>query len=288
MDHYTLNKDYEYCRNIIKQHSKSFYYAFKELPVDDANAVYAVYAFCRMADDIVDESESAAMSISGLNQLKKDLSDFANGYEINHPMWRALRDVHSRYTLDLEMFNWQISGQEHDIMFKQPETLEDLKWYSTQVAGSVGRMLLPILSDNNSEQLKRDAEQLGVAMQITNILRDIGEDYSYHRRIYIPVEIMEKYGCIKAIEERQSEPAFIEMWEYLAGYAEGIYDNFYSSINLYKKEGQLPLLLSAMVYRAILDEVRANNYNCLTDRNKVSTARKLMIRHQAMNYLTGL
>ncbi|KAA1039593.1 phytoene/squalene synthase family protein [Macrococcus equipercicus] len=288
MDRNKLNKDYEYCQKVIKQHSKSFYYAFKELPAEDANAVYAVYAFCRFADDVVDEAESIEQSISGLNRLKEDLKRFAAGAEINHPMWRALRDVHTRYSLDLEMFTWQLAGQEQDINFRQPDTLADLIDYSVKVAGSVGRMLLPILARHPNEAMKKEAEQLGVAMQITNILRDVGEDYREHQRIYIPVEVVEKYGCARAIEEGKANSAFIEMWEYLACYAEDIYDKFYHSIKYYNKEGQLPLLLSAMVYRAILDEVRANQYDCLTCRNKVSLANKLMIRNRAVTYLSGL
>ncbi len=285
MDRNRLRKDYEYCQNLIKKHSKSFYYAFKELPKYDADAVYAVYAFCRMVDDIVDEAHNQEESSAHLAAFKKELDDFSAGQDINHPMWRALRDVHNRYELDLTMFYWQIAGQEQDIDFTQPKTLEDLRHYSVRVAGSVGRMLLPILSEHCSEAMKQNAEELGVAMQITNILRDIGEDHQHHQRIYIPVEVIEQYGCIQAIEDRQVNAEFIAMWEYLAQYAEKIYDQFYESISYYKKEAQLPLLLSAMVYRGIIDEVRAHNYDCLTRRNKVSSTKKLMLRQQAKQYL---
>ncbi|MFC6293416.1 phytoene synthase [Macrococcus epidermidis] len=280
--------DYKYCREIIKRHSKSFYYAFKQLPEDDANAVYAIYTFCRMADDIVDRTASVDYRKAVLDTFNSKLLQFEEGILIDEPMWRALKDVHQRYPLDLTAFKMQITGQQMDLMYTQPETIKDIERYSLYVAGSVGRMLLPILSTNVTLEMKENAEKLGIAMQITNILRDIGEDFKRYQRVYIPKQIMNKFNYTnQQLASFEINSDFINMWEYLAEYAETLYDEFLHYINQYHIHARLPLLLSMLVYKEILNEVRRNNYDCLTKRNHVSTLDKYRIHQEAIVYLKG-
>lgn len=281
-----IYKDYKYCREIIKRHSKSFYYAFKHLPEDDANAVYAIYVFCRIADDIVDQRDSVEHKKSKLDTFSKQLLKFEEGILIDEPMWRALKDVYERYPLDLSAFKMQIIGQNMDLIYTQPETMKDIERYSLYVAGSVGRMLLPILSTDANLEMKKNAEKLGIAMQITNILRDIGEDFTQHQRIYIPKEIMNKFNyTYQQLASFEINADFIKMWEHLAEYAETLYDEFYQYIDQYHMHARLPLLLSMLVYKEILNEVRRNKYDCLTKRNHVSLIDKYRIQQEAMSYL---
>lgn len=282
----TIDKDYQYCEVVIKQHSKSFYYGFKQLPENDAKAVYAVYAFCRMADDMVDQKGSVQYRKAELDRLSNQFTQFEQGLIIDQPMWRALADVRYRYPLEISAFKMQLAGQQMDLVYTQPETMADLERYSKYVAGSVGRMLLPILSEDVTLELKQNAEKLGVAMQITNILRDIGEDFKVHQRIYLPAQIMRQWNYTQHdLESHEINTAFVGMWETLAQYAERLYDEFCHSITHYKQEARMPLLLSMLVYKEILNEIRRNDYDCFTKRNHVSLLDKYRLKKEAISYL---
>ncbi|WP_225743550.1 phytoene/squalene synthase family protein [Marinilactibacillus sp. Marseille-P9653] len=274
----SLEKDYDYCEEIIKEHSKSFYFAFSRLPEEKAKAVYAIYAFCRQADDSIDEADSSKEQQKALLSIKKMLEQFEKGEDSDHPVWRALRDVFNRFDMSLKPFYDQLEGQTMDYNFKQPETLTDLEKYSYFVAGSVGLMLLPILATNHHQELKETAISLGVAMQITNILRDIGEDQKEINRIYLPVELMKEAGyTYDDLKSQVINPSFISMWETLASRSETLYKIVKQDLNKFDSDSQLPVLLSANVYAEILATVRKNGYDCFNQRNKTSFIRKLSI-----------
>lgn len=271
MQQTTLQDDYRYCQKIIQQHSKSFYYAFSQLPKPKAEAVYAIYAFCRSVDDAVDTVPDHSQQIARLDQLEMELDLFRTEKEVDHPMWRALRDVFQRYDMNIDPFYDQIKGQRMDIDFTAPETLTDLEYYSAFVAGSVGLMLLPVIASETTADLKQNALSLGIAMQLTNILRDIGEDLKEINRIYLPKQLMaeEKY-TEQALRNEEISPAFLAVWETLAQRAENLYDCFEDSIHHFDSESRLPVLTAANVYRGILDAVRSSGYQCFTKRQAVS------------------
>lgn len=269
-------EDFDYCENIIKEHSKSFYAAFSTLPKQKAMSVYAVYAFCRRADDIVDESSDRER----LYRLKEDLERFEQGQEKNHPVWRALRVVFDAYEMDIAPFYDMITGQERDLDFSQPQTQAELEDYSYYVAGSVGLMLLPLLTDNPSAY-QDQAIALGVAMQITNILRDVGEDLEKNR-IYLPYEVMTQHGySLDMLKKKTINERFISLWEYEAGIAEKYYEQSLHLVYNINKDAKKPLLLSLLFYKEILNAVRLNDYQCFEQRNVVSKRRKLELLKEA-------
>lgn len=266
-----IEADFAYCETIIKKHSTSFYYAFSQLPIDKANAVYAIYAFCRIADDCADSNQLQADKLEALERLKSELDLFHAQEEIDHPLWRALRHVFNQYDMDISPFYDQLTGQWMDVSFSIPKTMGDLERYSYHVAGSVGLMLLPVLATKSASVLHSPAIDLGIAMQITNILRDIGEDFYSKQRIYLPEAEMERYNY--TVEELQASTInenFISLWEMLANHAESLYEQFFNSIDLFDADSRLPLSLSVGVYRGILDAVRSNHYDCFSKRNFVS------------------
>ena len=266
-----VKNDYRYCEEIIKEHSKSFYYAFKGLPEEKANAVFAIYAFCRRADDCVDNNDTESSRLQALTQLEIELRLFEENEELNHPMWRALRDVFNRYNMDIRPFYQQLKGQRMDIHFQTPRSLEELERYSYYVAGTVGVMLLPVLAKDTSLSLKEQAINLGIAMQITNILRDIGEDYQLKNRVYIPLDLMNAEGYrVADIHHASNNGPFIKIWESLAQRAEELYDRFDSSVNSFDEDSRFQVMLSARIYRGILQAVRNNHYDCFHTRNFVS------------------
>jgi phytoene synthase len=273
-----LKKDYAYCEKVIKASSKSFYTAFSKLPKDKAKAVYAIYAFCRQADDTVDANEPLALKKENLAILEAELKEFEKGKTPNHPMWRALRDVFNRYAMTTSPFFDQLEGQKRDLDFQEITDLAALKDYSYYVAGSVGLMLLPILATKSgiTESLKESAVSLGVAMQITNILRDVGEDYRENKRVYLPTELLDRHQVDLAQNvEKGPDNNFIALWEELAEESSRGYEAFENSITLYDSDCRFPVLVSSKLYSGIMDSVRKNNYDCLSKRNYVPEARMM-------------
>ncbi|WP_339174758.1 phytoene/squalene synthase family protein [Solibacillus sp. FSL R5-0691] len=274
-----LNEDLLYCENIIKKHSKSFYFAFSGLPAEKRYAVYAIYAFCRLADDSVDENPIAAVKSAAINQLRHELDLFSRHEERDHPLWRALRHVFNTFEMDIQPFYDQLTGQEMDIDFSSPKTLQQLEEYSYYVAGSVGLMLLPIIATESHQHLKKTAVDLGIAMQITNILRDIGEDFHEKNRIYLPEMERLRFGYgEEKLNQYLIDESFINLWEHLAVRAETLYDIFSNHLMNYDDDSKAPLMTAATVYREILNVVRENQYDCLTKRNFVAKERLEQMR----------
>lgn len=272
--------DFFYCERVIKKHSKSFYAAFSTLPKEEAMSVYAVYAFCRKADDLVDEDADA----KGLEELRHQLQLFEKREEVDHPIWRALRVVFDSFKMDIDPFYDMISGQEKDLSFQQPNTQAELEEYSYYVAGTVGLMLLPLLTPN-PQDLREEALALGTAMQITNILRDVGEDLD-NDRVYLPKEVMKKHGYTQSmLENKELNQSFIDLWEYEANEAEKHYEQAMYLIKKVNKEAKKPLLLSLLFYKEILEAVRLNNYDCFTQRSVVGKRRKLQLLMQSEDFL---
>lgn len=285
-----LEQDYAYCEGIIKKSSKSFYTAFSKLPEEKAKAVYAIYAFCRRADDTVDAQAPASERAAQLETLTEELELFRTGATPDHPMWRALRDVFDRFPMDFNPFFDQLEGQRRDLSFQPIQTLAELEEYSYYVAGSVGLMLLPILASRQpmSTELRESAASLGIAMQITNILRDVGEDYQHNQRIYLPQEALERHGVdLPTIYHNGPDAAFIRLWEELAQEAEKRYNRFWQYIRLYDEECRFPVLVAAKLYCAIMDSVRKNGYDCLKSRNFVPEKKMVQLIVEVKSLLRG-
>lgn len=274
----SLISDYKYCEEIIKRNSLSFYKAFSQLPETKANDIFAVYAFCRIADDIIDVEKD----IDALKEFENDWTDFKKGYIKQTPVWRALANTFSRYDMNVGAFDDMIKGQYSDFTFVQPRTQDELDLYCYHVAGTVGLMILPVLSENH-KKIENEALILGRAMQITNILRDIGEDFD-NGRIYIPSEIMKRFDITEDfLSGKKTSSNFIEMWEYEAAIAEKLYENAYDSFRFYDDDSILPVLLSYNFYKDILNSVRKNNYDCLTRRNYTTKARKVFLYGKSLS-----
>ncbi|GCF94211.1 dehydrosqualene synthase [Enterococcus florum] len=272
--------DFDYCEQIIIQHSKSFYAAFSRLPKEKAMSVYAIYAFCRQADDIIDVEKDPVK----LARLKQRLLDFQQGTYPDEPMWRALMVVFKHYPMAIEAFFDMLEGQARDADFHQPETQAELEEYSYYVAGSVGLMLLPILSAN-WQKIREEAKLLGEAMQLTNILRDVGEDEAAGR-IYLPKEQMNRWHVTaEDLKQQRITSRFIELWEYEAERAEKSYQKSLTMMPLIDEDCRAPLLAAAYFYREILQVIRENGYQVFTKRQAVSKARKIRLFHTVQKEL---
>lgn len=264
--------DFEVCEIVIKKHSKSFYRAFSQLPKQKALSIFAIYSFCREADDSIDVFQDPARLI----QLEIELNEFLKGNIPDRPFWRALIPVFATYKMNEQAFYDMLIGQKRDSIFQQPQTQTELEEYSYFVAGAVGIMLLPILSKEPAG-IELQAIKLGQAMQLTNILRDVGEDVR-NNRIYFPLDVMEFYGVsAEQLKQEMINDEFIEMWEFEARRAEQLYQDSLSMIDKIETDSQEALLLSLIFYQAIIDVVRKNKYDCFTKRNYVKQQQQLKL-----------
>lgn len=273
-------KDFAYCESIIKKNSKSFYLAFSQLPKRKAQSVYAVYAFCRRADDLIDRDNNQA----GLRQLERQLLDFNEGKVPNDPVWRALSVVFDNFPMVTAPFFDMLTGQRKDADFKQPETRKDLEEYCYYVAGSVGLMLLPLLTERPAD-IVVPAKKLGEAMQLTNILRDVGEDYQMGR-IYLTKEDMTRFGVATTmLKEKQAQTQLVALWESLAKQAENLYEESFEMFPFITEDCRQALASAAFIYREQLNIVRKQHYSLFDNKNKVSHYRKVQLLKEVKSYL---
>ena len=295
-----LESSYQVAEDIMRKNASSFYVAFEKIERAKFLDIAAVYAFCRYADDLADtESQTKAMRIQLLNLLEEDVKSLYNGSSQNenyekYAWWAAFENAIRIRKIPLEALLEQIDGQRSDINFKIIEDKADLIIYCKKVAGTVGLMLAPMLrGDKADERYELICEYLGVAMQITNILRDIGEDLRNRNRIYIPQTFMKKYDVTSNELKNLStllptwqslhsffqpnfkvEDKLIRLWEDMAMLSEYYYDEFYKHLYMFSSDALFPVIAAAVFYQAILDEVRKNNYNCFTKRCYTSNKRK--------------
>ncbi|GGM40738.1 dehydrosqualene synthase [Paraliobacillus quinghaiensis] len=265
-----LNEDIALaCKDMMKKGSSSFYHAFKFLPKKQREAVYVIYSFCRMIDDAVDEPENSPYTLDELEYHFNQL-DEANG----HFIWPALRWVFSEYNLSKEPYYTQISGQRLDYVRTTYQTMEELEDYCYRVAGSVGEMLIPVLRDNANKEFVEAGIYLGKAMQIVNIIRDIGADQKLGRR-YVPLELMEKY-CYTEHEWRNQivNDALKDVIHDLTNKADVWFSYGMQYIDLYPPKSALSMKLAAGYYREIIRVVRENDYHVFTERAIVTNKRK--------------
>lgn len=272
----TIEEAYLQCERVIQTHSETFYKAFSYLPPEQKKAVWAIYSFCRIIDDIIDEER---VPEEGIKQFEREFELFKRnkiGSQFEF-MWRALSDVFEKFEMEITPFEDMIKGQRMDLQRTKYETVDEVLQYSYHVASTVGIMLLPVLAPNNIHILREGAIQLGIAMQLTNILRDIGEDLSMGR-IYIPKEMFLKHHySYKELLHYEVNDRFIRMWEDIAAISEYYYEQALVTINYYPEYSRIPVKGAAFMYKAILDEVRKNKYNIFKYRSFIGADTKEQI-----------
>ncbi|MCD8785571.1 phytoene/squalene synthase family protein [Staphylococcus gallinarum] len=276
-----LERDYNHCHNIMKEHSKTFSYAFDFLDLKRKKAIWAIYAVCRIIDDSIDKYKD----LEQLNGIARDLDviysdcDYIQAYQSDAAIMNALSNTLNTYSIPKKPFESLIQYVKEDLVLKEMKTDSDLYEYCYGVAGTVGELLTPILNssnENNFEQAEEAAIALGKAMQITNILRDVGEDFQ-NGRIYLSVEKLAQYRVnLHSIYYEGVTPNYIELWESYATEAVRLYDIALNGINYFDTEVRYIIELAATAYHEILEEVRKSNYT-LHKKVYVSKLKKMKI-----------
>ncbi|MFX1254372.1 MAG: phytoene/squalene synthase family protein [Promethearchaeota archaeon] len=286
-----LENSYNTCLGIMEVHSKSFYFASRFLPSDQRQSVAALYAFCRLADDIVDENIdlSAAEINDKLNQLKISVTQLSNGYISTNPILHALGDTIRRYQIPVKHLHELIEGVRMDLIKQEYESISELDLYCYRVASTVGLMMTHIFLENPSPITLTRAADLGRAMQLTNILRDIKEDYE-RGRIYLPKEIRDLYGVKRSdLENDTINSNLIALLKHEIERAKGIYRLARLGIKDLPPAAAYTIDVASRVYGDILNEIKRIDYQVLKQRAVVSKARKIVLATKVrLEYLREL
>ncbi len=279
-----LKEAYMVCRGITRHHSKTFYMATRFLPNHKQRGIFAIYSLCRYIDDLVDEAEDLIskkeLDYRGiqhtLGRWKQMLSDTYAGKTYTNPILLAFSDVLRRYNIPIELPFELMDGVAMDLYKRRYETFEEVYDYSYKVASTVGLMTCEVFGYSSREALDY-AVDLGVAMQLTNILRDVGEDLK-RDRIYLPKEDLEKFG----IEEKQLfdhclDKSFIELMRYQIARARELYSRADKGVLLLAEDSRIPVYLARYNYSRILDKIEENRYDVFGRRAYLNATEKISI-----------
>lgn len=275
---------YDYCRQVTQRASKTFYWGSVFLPPPKRRAIWAVYALCRVVDDIVDEaaeaprvghlrgSTSPKVALDGWRRSLERL--YMRGGTDEGPIQAAWGDLLNHYAVPLQPALELIDGVEMDLTLNRYATFDDLYLYCYRVAGTVGLLTAPIFGYQDKAALHH-AVELGVALQLTNILRDVGED-ARKGRIYLPLDEMQHFGYSEAdVMNGVINEAFCELVRFQIARADDYYQRAQAGISLLSHDCRLAVSLSGTLYRHILERIRMNHYNVYTKRASVPLKDKL-------------
>jgi phytoene synthase len=265
----------EYCQQKTVQSGSSFYYSFLFLPPERRRAITALYAFCREVDDTVDNATDQSVARIKLAWWRGELAAMYQGTP-THPVTQAMQPHLATYNIQQEHLQAIVDGMEMDLNQSRYLDYAGLKRYCWHVAGVVGILSASIFGVTNPQTLKY-AEKLGLAFQLTNIIRDVGED-ARKGRIYLPVNELQQFNVTAAdiLNARHSEN-FEALMRFQCERAQKVYDEALSLLPREDRRAQRPGLMMAAIYRTVLDEIQRDNYNVLNQRISLTPLRKLWL-----------
>jgi phytoene synthase len=265
----------DYCQQKAAASGSSFYYSFLFLPRERRRAITALYAFCREVDDVVDETSDAQVAAAKLAWWRVEVGNLFAG-KPQHPVTKALSVFKDQFSISQERLNEIIDGMEMDLTQSRYLDWPGLEKYCYRVAGVVGLLAAGIFGYRNTSTLSY-ARELGIAFQLTNIVRDVGED-ARKNRIYLPMEDMKRFNVTAAdILNAKETPAFVELMKFEAQRAKDCYARAFAALPAEDRKAQRAGLIMAAIYRALLDEIERDDFHVLTRRTSLTPLRKLWI-----------
>jgi phytoene synthase len=265
----------QYVQDRAAKSGSSFYYAFLFLPPPRRAAITAFYAFCREVDDVVDEVNDPGVAAAKLAWWKQEVAESFAGRP-SHPAMKALMPHAAAYAIEPRHLTAVIDGCEMDLRQTRYLDYAGLQHYCHLVAGVVGEVSSNIFGRTQSATL-RYAHTLGLAMQLTNIIRDVGDD-ARRGRIYLPVSELQQFD-VKAQEilERQYSDRFSALMAFQAARARQAYEEAYAQLPPLDRRAQTPGLMMGNIYRTLLGEIEADGFHVLNQRISLTPLRKLWI-----------
>ena len=265
----------QYCQRKAAASGSSFYYSFLFLPQERRRAITALYAFCREVDDVVDETADAQLAATKLAWWRQEIALLFDGRP-QHPVSHALQPALAPYGITAERLNEIIDGMEMDLTQTRYLDFTGLERYCYRVAGVVGMLAAGIFGYADARTLEY-AKTLGTAFQLTNIIRDVGED-ARKNRIYLPIEDLQRFGVSAAelLQGRHGE-AFIALMRFQAARARDFYARAMADLPAADRRAQRPGLIMAAIYRTLLDEIERDGFQVLRQRTSLTPLRKLWV-----------
>ena len=265
----------EYCQQKTVQSGSSFYYSFLFLPPERRRAITALYAFCREVDDTVDECTDESIARIKLAWWRTEVSAMYSG-KPTHPVMLALQPHLAQYLLQEKHLQAIIDGMEMDLDQTRYLDYPAMQRYCWHVASVVGILSASIFGATNPKTLEY-AEKLGLAFQLTNIIRDVGED-ARKGRIYLPVNELQQFNVTAAdlLNARHSDK-FENLMRFQVERAKKVYDEAFALLPKEDRRAQRPGLMMAAIYRTVLDEIERDNFHVLTQRISLTPLRKLWL-----------
>lgn len=275
---------YAHCRSITRKHAKTFYMATRFLPYHKQRSIFAIYGLCRTLDDIVDETKDLKHQrtktrkeiIRSLENFRTQLIGAYRGMEQKNSVLIAFADVLNRYHISLEHPLTLLDGVKMDLVKNRYDNFDELYEYSYKVASVVGLMTTEVFGYKNPQAVNH-AVELGIAMQLTNILRDIGEDLAKNR-IYLPKEDLERFNVSEEdLFSGKLTNSFIDLMKFQIERARNYYEKADRGIPMLEKDSRLPVLLARENYSRILDKIEENQYQVFTQRAYLNSTEKFSI-----------
>jgi phytoene synthase len=265
----------EYCQQKAVQSGSSFYYSFLFLPPERRRAITALYAYCREVDDVVDECSDAGVARTKLLWWREEVGKLYAGTP-QHPVTQALAPAIAAYGIQQQHMLELIDGMAMDLDYNRYPDFDTLKLYCHRVAGVVGLMSASIFGYSDKQTLEY-APELGLAFQLTNIIRDVGED-ARRNRIYLPLDELEKFGVVEGdIQAARESENFQKLMAFQIERALAHYDSAFAKLPAADRKPQIPGIIMSGIYRTLLEEIRDDGCHVLKQRTSLTPVRKLWI-----------
>jgi phytoene synthase len=265
----------EYCQQKAAASGSSFYYSFLFLPAQRRRAITSLYAFCREVDDVVDETPDAQLAATKLAWWRSEIAGLFAG-RAQHPVTKALAPHLGPCAITAERLNEIIDGMEMDLVQTRYLDWAGLEKYCHRVAGVVGMLAAGIFGYRDARTLDY-ARELGIAFQLTNIIRDVGED-ARKNRIYLPMADLKQFGVPAAdLLQARATPEFGRLMAFEAARAHAHYDQAMQALPRADRKAQRPGLIMAAIYRTLLGEIERDGFRVLSQRTSLTPLRKLWI-----------
>ncbi|MEC5386925.1 presqualene diphosphate synthase HpnD [Uliginosibacterium sp. H3] len=266
---------FDYCKQKAAASGSSFYYSFLFLPPERQRAIMALYAFCREVDDVVDETHDIQLAQTKLDWWRKETAEIHGG-KPTHPVTQALAEVVKTFDLPRDKLLEIIDGMQMDLQQTRYLDFKALELYCYRVASVVGLLAVEIFGYTDPQTLKY-AHDLGIAFQLTNIIRDVGED-ARRGRIYLPINELQQFNVTaKQITDASYSDNFRALMEFQIERAERYYDQALGLLPTADRKSQRAGLIMSAIYRTTLKEIKAEGCKVLTQRTSLTPLRKLWI-----------
>jgi phytoene synthase len=273
----SLAEAYELCRKVQKAHSRTYYFSTRLFPAEVRPRVHALYAFMRYADEIVDHPHDLPLDaqLAVLEEFEAETMEAISGEEVPNPILRAYADTVRRCGIDPGTIAAFMKSMKMDTSVFRYPTFSDLETYTYGSAAVVGLMMCRVVGVAD-ERADRHAGALGVAMQLSNFLRDVGEDWR-RGRVYLPMEDLARFGYTEwdlasgVVDER-----FVALMRFEIDRARGLYQVADEGMRYIPRGRRFPVVVARELYAAILDRIEAQDYDVFSRRAQVSRPAKLV------------